>query len=147
MKIILLKDVPSAGRKYDVKDVSDGYARNFLLPRGLAKVADDAALKALAEKKAREEERRAKEAAEYHTLSEKLEKTTLTFAVKAGEGGKAFGSVTAAQIRDALKKQKITVEKEWITLAESIKTTGEHSVKIQLPYGIAGEVKVVVESE
>lgn len=147
LKIILLQDVPHLGRKYDVKDVSDGYARNFLFPRKLAQPATADALKSLDAKKMRAEKEKSEEYQKYQALAEKLKSLTLTFKVKMGEKGRAFGSVTAVKIRDALKKEKIEVEKEWVDLKEGIKTTGEHTVKIKFPQGVAGEVKITVEKE
>ena len=142
-----MQDVQSVGRKYDVKEVRDGYARNFLFPRALAAPATGSALKTLAADKERAEETRARDYQTYRALVEKMKLTTLTFTMKMGEKGKAFGSITAVKIRDALKKQGIAVDKDWILLEEPIKTTGEHTIQIKLPQDIKTEVKVVVEAE
>lgn len=147
MKVILLQEIPKLGHKNEVKNVADGYARNFLFPRKLAKPATEAALKILEEQKAREERERSIEYQKYKALAEKLKSLTLTFKVKIGEKGRAFGSVTAVKIRDALKKQGIEAEKEWIELDEPFKTAGEYAVKIKLPQGLKGEIKIVVEAE
>jgi len=147
MKVILLQDVPNLGRKNDIKDVSDGYARNFLFPRNLAKSATSEALKAVALQKEREEREKSEEYQKYKALVEKLKSLTLSFKVKLGIKGRAFGSVTAVKIREELKKQGIEVEKEWILLEEPIKTTGEYFIKIKLPQGLTGEVKIIVGNE
>lgn len=145
MKVILVKDVPNVGRKNEVKDVSDGFARNFLLARNLAKPATENALKALAGQKILEERESSEEYQRYKSLVEKLKSLTLTFKVKIGEKGRAFGSVTAVKVRDALKKQGMEVEKEWILLEDSIKTSGERKVKIKLPHNFTAEIKIIVE--
>lgn len=147
MKIILLQDIPKLGKKHDVKDVSDGYARNFLFPRNLAKPATETALKTVVAEKNKAEQEKSTEFQKYKSLVEKLKALVLNFKVKLGEKGRAFGSVTAVKIRDALKKRGVEVEKDWIELEESIKTTGEKTIKIKFPQGITSEVKIVVESE
>ena len=147
MKVILLVDVPALGRKNDVKEVSGGYARNFLLPRHLAEPATDAAVAGLAAKKAREEREKSEEYKRHQALVEKLRSVVLQFRVKIGEKGKAFGSVGTAKIKEALAGQGIAVDKEWIMLDEPIKTTGEKTVAIKFPHGIAGEVKITIEPE
>ena len=147
MKIILFQDIPNVGRKNDVKEVSDGYARNFLFPRKLAKPATEEALKTIIIQKSREEREKSEEYQKQKALVDKLKSLTLTFKVKIGEKGRAFGSVTAVKIRDAMKKHGVNLEKEAILLNDSIKTTGEHVVKIRLPHELVGEVKIVVEAE
>ncbi len=147
MKIILLQDIPILGKKSDVRDVSPGYARNFLFPRGMAKSATELAVKMVAVQKVHEEQEKSQEYQKYKALVDKLKSLVLTFKVKLGTKGRAFGSVTAVKIRDALKKQGIGIEKEWVLLEEFIKTAGEHQVKIKFPHGLTGEVKIVVESE
>jgi len=147
MKIILSRDIPSIGKKHDVKDVNDGYARNFLLPRGFATLATSDALQSLEAKRAREERGRVRQEAEYRTLAEKLSGITLRFKMKMGGKEKTFGSVSKRDIADALKKQGIATETDWMVLDGPIKTTGEHTVPLNFPYGIKGEVKVTVEGE
>lgn len=101
MKVIFLKDVKGQGKKGEVKNVSDGYARNYLIPRGLAVEATEGNLKTLEAQKRSEAKRKAQELAEAKALAEKLEKTTVTIAAKAGEGGRLFGAVTSKQIAEA----------------------------------------------
>ena len=147
MRVILLQDVSNVGKKNEVKDVSDGFARNFLLAKNLAKPASPEGLKSLEMERARKEKESTETRQKYKTVVEKLESLTLRFKVKMGEKDKAFGSVSSARIRDALKKQGIVVEKEEILLDEPIKTTGERIVEIKFPGDLTGKIKVVVEPE
>lgn len=147
MKVILLQDVHALGRKRDVKDVSDGYARNFLIPRKLAMPANTGALQALTAQKAREEQEKSELHGKYKASAERLKTTTLLFKTKIGEKGKTFGSISSAKIRDALKKEGIAVEKEWIAMDAPIKTAGAHAVEINFPHGIMGKTKIIVEAE
>lgn len=147
MKIILQQDIYKLGQKLDVKNVRDGYARNFLFPKRLARPATKNALDSLTAQKTKEEKRKTDERTIYQKIAETVSALTLHFKVKVGEKGKAFGSVTAVKIRDELKKQKIDVEKDWIELEGPIKTTGEKMITIKFPREIKGEVKVAVEAE
>jgi large subunit ribosomal protein L9 len=147
MKVILSQNVPRVGQKNDVKDVSNGYARHFLFAHNLAKPATDEALKVVAGQREKTEHARAAALEKHHALVEKLKSIVLQFKMKVADESKTFGSVSTADIQDALKKQGVRVEKDWIQLEESIKTTGEHMVKITFPQGMIGEVKVVVEAE
>ena len=147
MKVIFIKDIPRVARKNEVKEVADGYARNFLFARGFAKPADDASLKSLAAETYALEKEIAAEHKKYQALAEKLRSAPLYFKTKMGEKGKAFGSITTAKIHDALAKQGIAIEKDWIELDESIKTLGEHTVAIRFPSEITGNLKIIVEAE
>ena len=147
VRVILQQDIQNVGRKYEVKEVRDGYARNFLLPRRLAEPAAAATLKVLEAKRQREEHQKSEESEHYKASVEKLKGLVLYFKMKIGERGRAFGSVTAVKIRDALRKQGVAVEKEWLRLEGPIKTTGEHSATIEFPHGAKGEVKVIVDAE
>lgn len=147
MKVILLQDVFNVGIKNDVKDVSDGFARNFLFARNLAKPATKQSVITLIKQKTAEEIQKSEEHKKYKAIVEKLKSLALTFKIKIGERGRAFGSVTAVKIRDALKKQGIEVKKEWVLLQEPVRTIGEKKVKIKLPHALAGEVAIVIEAE
>jgi len=147
MRVILLQDILYVGKKNEVKHVSDGYARNFLLPRKLAEIATDSGLKALEARRERVEREKSEEYVRLQALAQKLKLTPLSFKVKMGEKGKAFGSITPVKIRDALKKQGILVEKEWVILEQGIKTSGEHRIALKLPHNLKAEVKVVIEAE
>ncbi|MBI2056245.1 MAG: 50S ribosomal protein L9 [Candidatus Sungbacteria bacterium] len=147
MKVIFLKDIPHVARRNDIKEVNDGYARNFLFPKKLAEPATPQAVASFSKRQATIAEAKSTEEAAYKAIAEKLKNTPMIFKMKVGDKGTAFGSVSAAKITEALKKAHIEIEKEWIELEEHIKTTGEHTVKITFPYGIVGELKVVIESE
>ncbi len=147
MKVVLLQDVPGLGQKNEVKNAAGGYARNFLFPRGLAKPATETTLKELSALKDRQEREKSQEYENFKALAEKLNSLVLTFKVKVGEKGRAFGSVTAVKIRDALKKEGIRVAKEWVVLEEPIKTAGEKTVEVKFPMGVRGKIKVVFEAE
>ena len=146
MKVILLQDVPKIGRKNEVKEVSEGFARNFLFPKKLAVQASDAELKKLTQTKEKKEKGFAEEKEVYQKMAEELKTITLDFKMKVGDGGKTFGSVTKKDISEALKQKGIKIEKDWIE-DEHIKTIGEKMVRIRFPQGIEGEVKIIVNAE
>ena len=133
MKVIFLKDVPGQGKKGEVKDVSDGYARNFLLPKGMAKVADSASVNNAKQAKEAEAHHKAVEKAEATELAKRLEQVKLKVPVKAGESGKLFGALNTQSIADALKAQGIDIDKRLIVLAEPIKQAGIYTVTVK-PY-------------
>jgi large subunit ribosomal protein L9 len=147
MKIIFLQDVKGQGKKGEVKEVSDAYARNVLLKKGLAAEANAANLNKLqaqnkaAERKAREELEEAKK------LAAVLEKTVVSVKTKAGEGGRVFGSVTSKQIADALEAMKLKVDKRKILLEEPIKTLGTTVVQVKLHPEVSADVRVHVQAE
>ncbi|MBI2639597.1 MAG: 50S ribosomal protein L9 [Candidatus Sungbacteria bacterium] len=147
MKVIFLQDIAKLGKKHEVKDVSDGYARNFLLPRGLAKPAGDTALKAVAKEKAVAGQRAAEEKKHYENISKMLADKAIVIKTKVGERGKAFGAVTAARINDALRQENISIEKEWILLDHPIKKTGEVIIPVRFPHGITGEIRINIIGE
>jgi len=133
MKIILLKDVPKIGRKYDIKNVADGYAQNFLLPKGLAKVATDVITKEMElKKKNKEEEQKVRE----NLLDmevDKLKNTVLEIKSKLNEKGHLFASIHKEEIlKELRKKLKLDINSEYIKLDNPIKESGEHTIKIQI---------------
>lgn len=133
MKVILLQDVKNLGKKGDVVDVADGYGQNFLLPRRLAATATEGAMKAKKREDDAHKARLKREKEQAQELARKLEQTEVTLAVRAGEGGKLFGSVTSKDVAAAIVKQTgITVEKKNIQLSGPIKSLGKHSVTLKL---------------
>lgn len=146
MKVIFLKDIVGVARKNEIKDVAEGYARNFLMPRGFAIPATDAAVAGVEREKAQKAAEIEKETARFREYAKKLSEIQIVFKVKMGEKGKAFGSVSPAKIMDALKKYGIAVEKSWLP-HESLKTMGEHCVAVNFPHGVKGEVRVIIEKE
>ncbi|HOJ79170.1 MAG TPA: 50S ribosomal protein L9 [Bacillota bacterium] len=148
MKVILQKDVKALGKQGDIKDVADGYAHNFLFPRGLAVEANTANLKILSDKKSSAIKRQQDEEAEAKELARKLQGQKISFKVKTGEGGRLFGSITAKDIADQIQQTlKIEIDKRKIDLEEAIKNLGDHPIKIHLYKGINAEIIVNVISE
>ena len=145
MQIILQEDVQNLGKKGEVKDVAPGYARNHLLPRGLAVEATPQRLKEW-EKRRKKEEKINKEKEEHaRKLAEKITNTNLTFQMPAGDGGRLFGSVTASDIATKLSEAGVDIERKSIELPEPIKSVGEHQAVIRLYPGIKADLKITVE--
>ncbi|MDK2918832.1 MAG: large subunit ribosomal protein [Candidatus Petromonas sp.] len=148
MKVILLKDVKGTGKKGDVVNVSDGHARNFLIPRGFAKEATDSNIKTLKHQKQMQKRKQEEELAKAKALAEKISSITLTFKSKAGEGGRLFGSITSKDIAEKLKKEhKIKVDKRKIVLDNPIKELGARFVEIKVYPEVSGKLKVQVVAE
>ncbi len=145
MKVILQKDIKSVGKKGQILDASDGYARNYLLPKKLAVIADATNLNELKTKQDANKYKRDMTMANAKELVEKMKSFELTFKIKAGENGKTFGSVTAKDIADELnKKYFVEVDKKKIGLADAIKTIGVYTIDVKLFEGIVGKLKVTV---
>lgn len=148
MIVILNRDVKGTGKAGDVVKVSDGYARNMLLPKGYATEATDGNIRNLEKQKAIAAEKKAEEKAAAQQTAEKISALSVEIKTKAGEGGKIFGSITSKDIADALKEQhKITVDKKKIQLDSPIKQTGEMTVEIKLYTEVNAKLKVVVTAE
>lgn len=147
MKVILLKDIPKLGKPGEIRSVSDGYARNFLFPRGLAEAATRASLEAQSREVATRTVQDERERQRFEALAEKLKSTVLDFELKVGGRGQAFGSVSAQDIAERLAKHGLTVERQWIELAQGIKAAGEHAVDIRLPHQIAARIIIRVKPE
>lgn len=146
MKVILTADVDSLGRSGELRDVTDGYARNFLIPRKLAVPASGGAYRAWQHDVASREEKRLREREEAEALAARVTSTTLTMGVKVGEGGKLFGSVTAKEIAEALARRGIAVDRHKVELEEPLKQLGTYKVAVRVHAGMsAAEVTVVVE--
>ncbi len=144
MKLILLKDVKGLGKEGELVNAKDGYARNFLLPKGDAVEATPANLKKWKEEKAKEEERKKNEYNEALKLKEKIDSITVTIQGKAGEGGRLFGSITSKDIADALKSQhKIDVDKRKIELKDNIKSLGNTQVDIRVYAEVVAKLNVI----
>lgn len=146
MRVVLLQDVSGLGKIGEVREVHDGYGRNFLLTRGLAETATPQVLKRLAAKKQSQEKHQEKEKNEILALKLRLEKINPVFKVKIGEKGQPFGSITPTKIITELEKQGVHIEKESLP-AESIKTLGSHNIKVKLPDNIEAELKITIEPE
>ena len=145
MKVIFNVDVKGQGKKGELKEVSDGYARNYLLPRKLASAATADNINTLKLKEKAKQAQIAREKAEAEENAKKLSAVTVTIRAKAGGAGKLFGAVTSQEISDALKAQHgIEIEKNKIVQTEPIKTFGSYSVKAKLGYEISGTVNLLV---
>ena len=146
MQVILLCDVKGNGKKGDLVEVSDGFARNFLLPQKLAKVADKEAILELNSQKLAKQHKLDEQIKEAKILAEKLENKTVEVSAKAGENGKLFGSVTAKEIAQEIKKEyNLDVDKRKINLSEEIKSFGTYKISIKLHQGIVTQMLVVVK--
>ena len=145
MKLILLENVKGVGKKDEIINANDGYARNFLLPKKLAVEANNQNLAKLKSKQESTEHRKMTEKQEAEELAKKLEKIILKIQVKAGENGKIFGGVTAKEIAEALKNEYvIEVDKKKIILNETIKNLGSFVIDIKLFEGIVAKLKLNV---
>lgn len=145
MKVVLLQDVKGQGKKNDIIEVSDGYARNFLFPRKLAIVADARAMNDVKNKKASEEHKIEMEKAKARELSEKLGSIKVVIKAEAGADGRFYGAVTSKDICEALKSQfALDIDKRKITLDAPIKAFGTYFVEIKLYAGISAKLSVQV---
>ena len=134
MKVILKQDVKKVGKKGEIVEVSDGYARNFLIARGLAVPSTDASREILAKQKKEEAEE----------LAKKLEKMELRFQVKSGAGGRVFGSISTKQIVEQLRRQGVSVDKRKILDTNPIQSLGVTKVRVELHKGVVGTINVHV---
>ena len=148
MKIILRQDVPKLGDKGTVQTVADGYARNYLIPQGLAVVATAGELKTLAENQKVADRKIARQEAELQSLADRIAGKTLTFEARSGEGGRLYGSITNADIAEKLGEiVGAEIDRRKIVLDESIRTTGEHTVTVHLVGKLRPEITVVVNGD
>ena len=145
MKVIFLQDVKGKAKKGEMKEVAEGYGRNYLIPRGLAMAATADSINTLKLKEKANAARIAAEKAEALEISKKLTAIQVTIKAKAGNGGKLFGAVTSQEISEALKTQhNIGIEKNKIVQADPIKAYGSYTVKAKLGYEISGDISVLV---
>lgn len=145
MKVILLEDVKKLGKKGDLVDVADGYARNYLFPRKLAREATEGGIKQLNQEKAALENKKRKELEQAKALAAKLSQMTVTLKVKSGEQGKLFGSVTSKDLSEALKEQHgIEVDRRKIELVEPIKSLGIYEIGVKLAPDVEAKLKVKI---
>ena len=145
MKVIFQQDVRGQGKKGELKEVSEGYARNFLIPKGLAVEANKDNMNTLALKEKAKRAQEARERAEATENAARLKDVMVTIRAKAGANGRLFGSVTSQEIVDALKEQHgIVIEKNKLVQADPIKNFGSYSVKCKFGYGIDGIVHLLV---
>jgi len=145
MKVIFLQDVKGQGKKGQIKEVSEGYGLNFLIPRGLAKPASEGNVKTLENQKQAELRRKEQEKIDAQELAKQLEGITIVLTSKAGEGGRLFGSITNKQVAEELEKMKIKLDKRKIVMDEPIRTLGVTQVPVKLHPEVTGTLKVQVK--
>ena len=148
MKVVLLQDVKDLGKKGELVNASDGYARNFLFPRKLAVEATVGKLKEIEDKKSSEKNKKEMELKAARELADRLSKVEISFKSKAGENGKLFGSITGKDVADAIKaQQKIAVDKKKIVLHDAIKALGTYQVEIKVYPEVLAKINVKVIEE
>ena len=148
MKVILLKDVKGSGKAGDTLNVADGYARNFLIAKGLAVEANSKNLNDLAGKKASAQHKIDVETADNKAIAEKIADKEVVIKAKAGQGGKLFGAVTSGVVADALKDQYgVDVDKKKIALSSDIKAFGDFTAAVKMSHGVSCSIKVKVVEE
>ena len=148
MKVLLIKDVKSLGKAGEVKEVKDGYGKNFLIGKGFAKHATAEVLAQHAAEEKQKAEDLANEIASMKNIAEKLDKLEVIITKKVGNNGHLFGAITKDEVATALKKQhNIEIEKKHITDKTAIKTVGEHDLDLKLGHGIHAKLHVDVQGE
>lgn len=148
MKVILLKEVKNLGKAWDIKDVSDGYARNFLFPHNLAEPATPELVKKTEQQKLSAQKKAEEDLEKIQKLASVLEGAFVKIKAKANKEGKLFGSVTPQMITEALTREKFNIDQKIdVSSVESIKETGEHKITLNLPHGLEAELTVLVENE
>ena len=147
MKVILLKHIEGVGNEFDIKDVSDGYARNFLFPQNLAKKAGEEEIAMAKEIQAKKGEKAKEDLEKTGKLAASLEGYELELEVKVGDKGQLFEKITAPKIAEALKKQGYTINKESILLQEPIKEVGEYDITLKFDHGLETQIKVIIQAE
>ena len=146
MKVVLTQDVPKLGKAGEIKDVSDGYGRNFLLPKGFATIATQGMVKQAQERADAQRRKDAKLRSDAETLAQRINGQTLRFTVKVGELDRLYGSITNVDIADKVKQQlQIEVDRRKIELGDPIKRAGVYSVPVRLASGVEARLNVVVE--
>ena len=145
MKVILLQDVRGKGKKGQMLEVSDGYARNYMLPRKIAMEATPDAVNTMRMNDKATQERQARERAEAMKLAKRMKAMTLTVYAKGGVAGRLFGSVTSQEIADALQAQGITLDKRKIVMDDPIKNVGTYTVRCKLGYEITAQLTVQIQ--
>jgi len=148
MKVILIKEVKKLGKEGEIKEVSDGYARNYLIPKGYAVEATKIKLKETEEKNKREQNRKKKEKIEAEKLKKILDGKTITIFAKTGGENKLFGAVTAKEISEILQEEfAVSIDKKKIDIGEPIKHLGNYNINIKIYPSIRAKIRVVVTAE
>lgn len=144
MKVIILKDIEKLGKRFDIKEVADGYARNFLLPQGLVKPATDEALKQLEMEKAAVAQKAEEELKMTEGVVAQLDGQEIEFFTKADESGKLYGAITPLKIAKVLKEKGFEVKKNQIKISEPIKAIGDYEIILEMEHGLEAKIKLIV---
>jgi large subunit ribosomal protein L9 len=147
MKVIFLKDVKGQGKKGEMKEVSDGYANNFLLANGYAKLATQGVMNQIEQEKSSEEHKKKVIKEQAQQLANQINATTIMMTAKAGEGGRLFGAITTKQIAEQLEKKNITVDKRKMLLEDPIRTLGITIIEIKLHPEVTAKLTVQITEE
>jgi len=147
MRVILLQDIEKIGKKYEVKEVKDGFARNFLIPQGSAKLATKKALLWLETQKETETGREEQELKKAQALASAIDGQEVVITTKVGEEGQLFESITSQKISDRLKELSFEIKKTQINLEEPIKELGEFPIKIKFEHNLEAEIKLIITKE
>ena len=147
MKVVLLKDIEKFGKKYEIKEVKEGFARNFLFPKGLAKIATKQNLKEAETRKEMEDKKSEEELKKAQAEAEAIEGLELSIAVKVGDNNQLFESVSPQKISEKMKEMNFNVKKDQIIISEPIKELGEFKVKISFKHNLEAEIKLTIIPE
>jgi len=147
MKVVLLKDIEKFGKKYEVKEVKEGFARNFLFPKSLAKTATKQNLKEAEARKELEDKKSEEELSKAQKEAESIEGLEVSITVKVGDSNQLFESIGPQKISEKLKEMNFNVKKEQITVSEPIKELGEFKVKINFKHNLEAEIKLIIIPE
>lgn len=145
MRVVFLKDIPKIGKKYEIKNVSDGYARNFLFPNKLAEVATEDKIKQLENLKDSLQKEKQKKTLEFQKIIEKIHTAKIAFYLKSDEKGSVFGAIKEADITNKLKDFGLNLKPEQILIDKHLKSLGEHKIKIKFSPEIEAEIKIIIE--
>lgn len=147
MRVILLQDIENLGKKYEIKEVADGYARNFLIPKGMAKIATKSNMEWLKKKKEAEEKKAEEELKKIQDLASAIDGQEIIIPVKVGSEDQLFESITAQKISEKLKEIGFEIKKNQIELPQPIKEIGEFPVIIKFPHNLEAEIKIIIVEE
>lgn len=147
MKVILLEDIEKLGKKYEIKEVADGYARNFLIPKNLVKLATKENMQWIEEQKNLITQKSEEELKEFQELASKVDGLEVAMPVKIGTEGQLFESVTGQKISDRLKELGFEIKKNQIEIKEPIKELGEFPIKIKFEHNLEAEIKIIVSED
>ena len=147
MKVILLEDIDKVGKKYDVKEIKDGYARNFLIPKNLVKIANTKNMKWLGQQKQTKAAIAEEDLKKVETRASAIDGQEIIISVKVGDKGQLFESITAQKISEKIKELGIAVNADQIVLDEPIKELGEFPIKVKFEHNLEAEIKIIVSEE